>query len=83
MATTLPATGAQISFGRVHNAYTNNPPTQFTQAGRAGGNAPTGGFNIKLSSVLGANAAYGINQTAGTQISFSAKFGGKPYPYTY
>lgn len=83
MPGTLPATGSQISFGRVHNAYAHNPPTQNRQAGVAPGDAPTGGFNIKLSAVLGANATYGINQTAGTQISFSATFGGKTYPYTY
>lgn len=82
MPGTLPATGSAISFGRVHNAYTNNPPGA-TTAGVAVGNAPTGGFNIRLSSVLGANAAYGINQAAGTQIRFANTFGGRSYPYTY
>lgn len=72
----LPATGSQISFGRVNQAYTNISP------GTAG-NAPSGGQNIRLSSVLGANATYGISQTAGTQFSFSSKFGGRYYPYTY
>ena len=73
---TLPITGAEISFGRVNRAFTNFTPG-------AAGNAPAGGLNIKLSAVLGANAAYGINQTAGTLIKFSATFGEKPYPYTY
>lgn len=76
MAGTLPATGSQISFGRVNQAYTNIAP------GTAG-NAPAGGQNIKLSAVLGANSTYGINQTAGSQISFSSTFGGRSYPYTY
>jgi hypothetical protein len=73
---TLPATGAQLSFGQVNRGFTNNAPG-------AAGNAPTGGQNIKLSAVLGNNAAYGINQTAGTQIKFSSTFGGKTTPYGY
>jgi hypothetical protein len=76
MPGTLPATGSQISFGRVNQAFTNISP------GTAG-NAPTGGQNIKLSAVLGFDPIYTINQTAGTQISFSSTFGGKSYPYTY
>ena len=83
MPANLPATGSQLEFGRVHNAYAHNPPSQNRQAGQQPGNAPLGGFNIKLSAVLGANATYGINQTAGTQIKFSATFGGRPYPYIY
>ena len=73
---TLPATGAAISFGKVNQAYTNLTPGST-------GNAPSGGQNIKLSAVLGANATYGVNQTAGTQISFSATFGGRTTPYAY
>ena len=73
---TLPATGSQISFGQVNQAFTNNTPG-------SAGNAPSGGQNIKLSAVLGNNAAYGIGQTAGTQISFSSTFGGKNTPYNY
>lgn len=74
---TLPATGSAISFGQVNKGFTNNTPG-------SAGNAPSGGQNIKLSAVLGNNATYGINQTAGTQISFSSTFGGKttPYPIT-
>lgn len=72
----IPATGSAISFGKVNQAYTNQTPG-------AAGNAPSGGQNIKLSSVLGNNATYGINQTSGTQISFSATFGGKTTPYNY
>jgi len=72
----LPASGNEISFGRVNRAYTNFAPG-------AGGNAPNGGSNISLSSVLGANAAYGVNQAAGTQIRFSQTFGSRYYPYTY
>ena len=71
----LPATGSAISFGQVNRAFTNNVPG-------AAGNAPTGGQNIKLSAVLGNNATYGIGQSAGTQIKFSATFGGKTTPYT-
>jgi hypothetical protein len=74
MATTLPATGSAISFGTVNRVFTNQTPG-------AAGNAPAGGKNIALSSVLGNNATYGINQAAGTQISFSATFGGKTGPY--
>jgi hypothetical protein len=70
MATSLPATGSQISFGRVNKAYTNNTPG-------AAGNAPSGGQNIKLSAILGNNASYGIGQAVGTQIRFSQTFGGK------
>jgi hypothetical protein len=72
----LPATGAELSFARVNRAFTNC-------AIGAAGNAPAGGQNIRLSYILGACATYGISQTAGTQISFSSKFGGRPNPYTY
>jgi hypothetical protein len=71
----LPATGSAISFGQVNRAYTNQTPG-------AAGNAPAGGQNIKLSAVLGNNATYGIGQAAGTQIKFSATFGGKTTPYS-
>lgn len=72
---TLPATGSAISFGQVNRAFTNLAPN-------SAGNAPAGGQNIKLSSVLGNNATYGISQTAGTVIKFSQTFGGKTTPYT-
>jgi len=71
----LQATGSAISFGQVNRAYTNNTPG-------ATGNAPAGGQNIKLSAVLGNNATYGIGQAVGTQIKFSATFGGKTTPYS-
>jgi len=71
---TLPATGSAISFGQVNRVFTNQTPG-------AAGNAPSGGQNIKLSAVLGNSATYGINQTVGTQIRFSATFGGKIGPY--
>ena len=70
----LPATGSAISFGQVNRAYTNQTPG-------AVGNAPAGGQNIRLSAVLGNNATYGIGQTVGTLIRFSATFGGKTTPY--
>jgi hypothetical protein len=70
---TLPATGSQISFGRVNQAFNNNAPG-------AAGNAPAGGQNIKLSAVLGVN--YG-GKAAGASISFSSTFGGKATPFTY
>ncbi len=76
MANLIPPTGAQVSFGAVNQAFTNYVPN-------ASGNAPTGGQNIKLSSVLGSNPTYGIGQTTGTQISFSLTFGGKSTPYNY
>lgn len=76
MAGYLPASGSEISFGRVNRAYTNYTPG-------AAGNAPGGGQNISLSSVLGANSTYGVNQSAGTQIRFSQTFGSRYYPYTY
>jgi hypothetical protein len=74
---TLPATGAEISFGRVNRAYTSNLPG-------SAGNAPAGGQNIKLSAVLGNNPVYSVNTATGTTIKFSATFGGKtgtPHPY--
>jgi len=72
----IPATGSAIAFGKVNQAYTNNTPG-------SAGNAPAGGQNISLSSVLGNNATYGINQASGTPISFSATFGGKSTPFDY
>jgi hypothetical protein len=71
---TLPATGSQISFGRVNKVFTDNNPG-------AAGNAPSGGQNIKLSAVLGNNGTYGIGQAVGTSIKFSATFGNKSGPY--
>jgi hypothetical protein len=68
------ATGSAISFGRVNKVFTNNDPG-------AAGNAPSGGQNIRLSAVLGANSTYGTPQTAGTQISFALRFWGKSGPY--
>lgn len=76
MAFIVPATGSQISFGKVNKAFTNNIPG-------SAGNAPAGGQNIKLSAILGANAVYTVNQTPGTQIRFSQTFGGKATPYDY
>ena len=67
---TLPATGSQISFGQVNRVFTNNTPG-------AAGNAPSGGQNIKLSAVLGNNPTYTVGQAVGTQIRFSATFGGR------
>lgn len=72
----LPTSGSELSFGRVNRAYTNYTPG-------AAGNAPTGGQNIALSSILGNRSNYGINQTVGTQIRFSQTFGGRSYPFTY
>jgi hypothetical protein len=72
---TLPASGAQISFGQVNRVFTNNTPG-------SAGNAPLGGRNIKLSAVLGSQPIYTIGQATGTQISFSLTFGGKTGPYS-
>ena len=71
----LPATGSQIAFGQINQAFTNNTAGVVPDA-------PGGGKNIKLSAVLGNNPAYGIGQTAGTLIKVSATFGGKTTPYT-
>lgn len=80
----LPATGSQLSFGRVNQAYTNYTPGAGGNAdGNILGSGLGGGNNIRLSSVLGSIPAYGISQSAGTQISFSVTFGNKAYPYTY
>jgi len=68
------ATGSAISFGRVNKVFTNNDPG-------AAGNAPSGGQNIKLSTVLGNNGTYGIGQAVGTQIRFSQTFWGKVGSY--
>ena len=72
----IPATGQEIAFGKVNRAYTN-------YARGSAGNAPTGGQNIALSSVLASQAAYGSLQAAGTQVGISARFGGRYYPYDY
>lgn len=72
----VPATGAEVTFARVNKGFTNC-------AVGAAGNAPAGGQNIRLSAILGACSTYGISQTAGTQIRFSATFGGRTTPYTY
>jgi hypothetical protein len=72
----LPGSGSAISFGQVNQAFTNNVPG-------AAGNAPVGGQNISLSSVLGYNPAYTVGQSTGTQISFSSTFSGKSTPYNY
>jgi len=69
----LPATGSAISMGKVQAAYNNVP------AG-TGGSAIAGSQNVRLSASLGAN--YG-GKVAGTQISFSATFGGRTAPFTY
>ena len=74
---TLPATGSQISFGQVNQAFA--PPGGRTPG--SAGNAPAGGQNIRLSSVLGANSTYGTPQAAGTQISFALRFWGQSGPY--
>jgi hypothetical protein len=72
---TLPASGAQISFGQVNRAYTNIAPN-------TAGDAPSGGQNIKLSAVLGSRPTYTIGQATGTQISLSLTFAGKTTPYS-
>jgi hypothetical protein len=72
---TLPATGSQISFGQVNQAFTNYVPNS---AGL--GPSPLGGRNIRLSASLGYN--FGAKNT-GTSISISATFGGKTTPYGY
>jgi hypothetical protein len=68
MAGYLPATGSQISFGRVYRGYVS------------GSYPPPGGTNIRLNGTLG--VSYG-GKGAGVSTSFSATFGGKYYPYTY
>jgi hypothetical protein len=72
MALLTPATGAQISFGKVNKAFTNFAPG-------AAGNAPSGGQNIKLSSVLGTY----VSLATGTQLSLSLGLGGKSTPFDY
>ena len=84
---TLPATGSQISFGQVNQAFA--PPggvggvlgVGYTPG--SAGNAPSGGQNIRLSAILGANSTYGTPQAAGTQISFALRFWGKVGPNSY
>jgi hypothetical protein len=75
----LPGTGAQMSFGQVNQAFA--PPG--TRTPGSAGNAPSGGQNISLSSVLGANPVYGVLQSTGTQISLTVTFGGRSTPYSY
>jgi len=72
MAFITPATGQAITFGKVNKAFTNNYPN-------TGGNAPSGGKNIKLSAVLGTF----VSISTGTQIRFSQQLGGRPTPYDY
>jgi hypothetical protein len=69
----LPATGSAISMGRVQQAYNN--VTRGT-----GPSAIAGSTNVRLSASLGAN--YGVIG-AGSQIRFSATFGGKTTPFNY
>jgi hypothetical protein len=78
---TLPATGSQISFGQVNQAFTNYVPN-------SAGNSPSGGQNIKLSAALGVNFAvpsstFPSTYSTGTQISLSKTFGGRNTPYGY
>ena len=78
---TLPITGSQISFGQVNQAFA--PPG--TRTPGSAGNAPSGGQNIKLSAVLGANINSHpgeITIAAGTAIRFSYSFGGRTGPYS-
>lgn len=70
----IPGSGAQISFGAVNQSFTNFTPG-------SAGSAPSGGQNIKLSSILGNKPIYTVNQSTGTQISFSLVFGGKVPPF--
>jgi len=72
---TLPATGSQISFGQVNQAFA--PPGGVTPG--SAGNAPSGGQNIKLSAVLGVYTG----QSPGTPIRFSETFGSRVTPYGY
>jgi hypothetical protein len=72
---TLPATGSQISFGQVNQAFA--PPGGRTPG--SAGDAPAGGQNIKLSAVLGVYTG----QAVGTPIKFSETFGGRTTPYSY
>ena len=84
---TLPATGSQISFGQVNQAFAPSGGVGgvlgvgYTPG--SAGNAPTGGQNIKLSAILGNDGTYGINQAVGTPIRFSQTFGGKVTPNSY
>lgn len=41
--------------------------------------APSAGANITLSGTIGSY----VGHTAGTQISFSSRLGGRYYPFTY
>jgi hypothetical protein len=70
----VPGSGAQISFGAVNQSFTNLAPG-------SAGSAPSGGQNIKLSSVLGSNPIYTVNISAGTEIKFTLAFGGKNAPF--
>jgi len=64
---TLPATGTEISMGKVYQAYTNT--------------APTGGTNIGLNAELGVNQPGIVG--AGAETEFSTDFGGLNTPYDY
>ena len=80
---TIPATGSQISFGQVNQAFTNYVPNS---AGL--GPSPLGGQNIRLSASLGGNFAvpsstFPTTYTTGTVISLSKTFGGRATPYGY
>lgn len=64
----LPATGTEISMGKVAVAY-----------GIHGGYPPPAGSNIRLSGTLGPE----IGITSGSETSFSEDFGGKTTPNDY
>jgi hypothetical protein len=63
----LPATGSEIVMGRVRRAYGNQSYP------------PPAGTNITLSGTLGGQ----VGQSQGTQISLSARFGGRLTPYAH
>lgn len=63
----LPATGSEIVMGRVRRAHGNQPYP------------PPAGTNITLSGTLGSL----VGQGQGTQISLSARFGGRTTPFNH
>jgi len=76
-----PATGSEISFGRLYKAFTNVAVNSPGDADVDGATPYSGSQNIKLSQILGTYAD--PPKAQGTEIKFSQTFGGIPTDYTY
>jgi len=77
----FPTSGSEISFGKVYRSVSSRPINEAGDADASNVTPKSGSQNIKLSAILGGyNYAAGSPSpiSTGTQISFSATFGGDP-----